>query len=148
MPSSNSNSNRESLPDYFLLPREPLIEIGNSLGVQSLKTGAPHPVLQAMASRHAQYQASVGKQGHQHFASRVQELYRDMPDCHEFSEVAAESWPDQDEMTAAMDAYRSWKASDGHWAAVNGACAFYGYAMCYRPKNRIWYSCGLFAQLR
>jgi len=134
--------------DYFLLPQNRLIEEGQRIEAASLMTGQEHLVLMAMASRHSQYQAGVGKQGHQHWASRVGELYRDMPDCHEFSEVANESWPDQDEAAAAIEAYNSWQQSPGHWGAVNGRCDFYGYAMCYRPQNRIWYACGVFAQMR
>lgn len=70
-----------------------------------------------------------------------------MPNCHEFREVANESWPGQDVNAAAKEMYRSWRLSPGHWAAVNGRCSYYGYAMVL-GRNGIWYACGIFADLR
>ena len=125
-----------------------LISEGQRIGVQSLRTGKQHSVLQAMAQRHADYQARCGVQGHQGWNSRVQELYRDVADCGTFSEVANESWPGQDNRAAAAEMYHSWRQSPGHWSAVNGRCAYWGYAMSFCPGNRTWYAAGVFGESR
>lgn len=125
-----------------------LIERGRQLNVQSLRAGRQHPALQAMAQRHADYQARVGVQGHQGWNSRVQELYRDVPECGAFSEVANESWPGQNANFAAREMYKSWRQSPGHWSAVNGAHAHWGYAMAYSERKRTWYAAGVFGDAR
>lgn len=129
-------------------PNELLVTEGKRIGVQSLRTGKQHPVLQAMAQRHADYQARVGVQGHQGWNSRVKELYRDVPDCGTFSEVANESWPGQNANFAAREMYKSWRQSPGHWSAVNGAHSYWGYAMSYSQRKRTWYAAGVFGDLR
>lgn len=119
-----------------------LIEAGRRWGVLSLRTGQQHQALQAAAEQHAEYQARVGVQGHQGFDQRFRQLSwvgRNI------REVANESWPGQDEAAAANEMYNSWRQSSGHWSAVNGRCRFWGYAMRFRPQNRTWYACGLFA---
>jgi len=125
-----------------------LIDEGIRLKVRSLTTGKLNPILQAAAEAHAQYQAARGVQGHQKWDQRVAVLFKQMPDSHEFREVANESWPDQDLGDAAKEMYNSWRQSPGHWGAVNGKCDSYGYAMVYRPQNKTWYACGIFADLR
>ena len=119
-----------------------LIEAGRRWGVLSLRTGQQHPELQAAAEAHAAYQARVGVQGHQGFDRRYQQLRHVGRNVRE---VANESWPGQSEADAAEEMYDSWRQSSGHWSAVNGRCRFWGYAMAYRPRNRTWYACGLFA---
>jgi len=128
----------------LVIPNQVLIQTGRDLGVQSIRTGRQHPILQQKAQEHAAYQARVQVQGHQGWARRVAELQRLMPDCHEFKEVANESWPGQDVPAAAKEMYRSWKLSPGHWSAVNGRCTYWGYAMV-RGTNGVWYACGIFA---
>ena len=94
-----------------------LIRVGRDLGVKSIATGVQNDVCQNMATRQAIYQARIHQQGHQNWESRVQELYRAMPDCDSFAEVCNESWPGQDTESAAHEMYRSWKLSPGHWKA-------------------------------
>jgi len=124
-----------------------LIQTGRALRVQSIVTGQPHPLLQKAAEEHAAYQARVGVQGHQGWNQRVQYLMRALPDCHEFREVANESWPGQDVTAAASEMYHSWRQSPGHWSAVNGRCGYYGYAMVL-GRNNVWYACGIFTDRR
>jgi hypothetical protein len=102
-----------------------LIDEGRHWRVQSIATGHLHPTLQQAAENHAVYQARIHRQGHQGWEQRVAELRQKMPDCHEFAEVANESWPGQSMNAAAYEMYRSWKLSPGHWSAVNGRCRYY-----------------------
>lgn len=119
-----------------------LVAAGRRWGVASLRTGQQHPDLQAAAEAHAAYQARMGVHGHQGFDRRFQQLRHVGGNVRE---VANESWPGQDEAAAANEMYNSWRQSSGHWSAVNGRCRFWGYAMRFRPQNRTWYACGLFA---
>lgn len=128
-------------------PNHLLIAAGRAIGVRSL-LGTQHEILQAMASDHARYQASVGKQGHQGWSRRYKQLADLMPECSEFKEVCAESWDWNTMEEAAPEMYKSWRQSPGHWSAVNGACDFYGYAMALNEKQNVWYACGIFANLR
>lgn len=128
-------------------PNAILLQAGRDLKVRSIATGRQHPILQRAAQAHADYQARVGVQGHQFWDRRAVLLMEFMPDCHEFREVANESWPGQGIRDAAKEMYRSWKLSPGHWSAVNGRCSYYGYAMA-RGSNGIWYACGIFADVR
>lgn len=128
-------------------PNGLLIAAGQRLGVLSLATGKQHPVLQAKAQEHAQYQADHQQQGHQLWDQRYPELYRLIPDCGEFQEVCAESWPEDTKSEAAEEMYNSWRQSPGHWGTVNGRCDFWGYAMV-KGQNGIWYACGQFGTLR
>jgi hypothetical protein len=128
-------------------PTQTLIRVGQELGVKSIATGRQHPVLQKAAEDQAAYQAAIRAQGHWNWQSRVGQLYREMPDCCEFSEVCNESWPGQDAEAAAHEMYRSWRLSPGHWSAVNGSCDYWGYAMA-RGSNGIWYATGIFAKKR
>ncbi len=128
-----------------ITPNEQLVEVGRALQVQSIMTGQPHPVLQREAEAHAAYQARIHQQGHQWWDQRYARLRSQIPECHEFSEVANESWLGQDQTAAAHEMYRSWKLSSGHWSAVNGRCRYYGYAMV-RGSNGVWYACGIFAE--
>jgi hypothetical protein len=124
-----------------------LIAAGQRLGVLSLATGKQHPILQAKAQEHAQYQADHQEQGHQLWDQRYHELYQLVPECQEFKEVCAESWPENTEAEAAEEMYNSWRHSPGHWSAVNGRCDFWGYAMV-RGSNGIWYATGQFGLLQ
>ena len=128
-----------------LTPNEVLVETGRELGVLSIRTGRPHPVLQRAAEAHAAYQARVQVQGHQGWDHRYARIARLLPDCDTIKEVANESWPGQDVNAAAKEMYRSWRLSPGHWSGVNGRCAYYGYSMV-RGQNGVWYACGIFAE--
>jgi len=117
-------------------------------GVRSLQSGTWHPVMQAMALRQAKYQAKLGVQGHQHWAGeRDKELARAFPECDTFSEIVAESWPDQNLQDAAVEMYRSWERSPGHWHECDIGHTYWGYAMA-RSTNGIWYSAGVFGERR
>lgn len=116
-------------------------------GVRSLQASKRHGVLQAMAVRHAKYQAKIEVQGHHGWDARVKTLYRDIPECGTFSEIVNESWPDQSAKEAAKEMYNSWEKSPGHWGACDSKHAFWGYAMAL-GKNGIWYSAGIFGDLR
>lgn len=118
------------------------------VGVLSLVTGDQNDILQEMAQRHADYQARVGRQGHQNWDSRKRELMRELPQFSSIEEVANESWPGQDEREAAEEMFKSWRKSSGHWGYVNGRCDAWGYAMAYSQQKRTWYACGLFGDRR
>ena len=144
---------------YILGPNAVLVQTGKQIavenlhtheqqiGVESLRTGRQHATLQRAAEAQAAYQARVGEQGHQNWKQRVKVLMRQMPQCSEFREACNESWPDQNVKDAALEMYKSWKESPGHWSAVNGPCTFYGYAMV-RGSNGVWYACGIFCDAR
>lgn len=133
--------------DYdFLTGEQPdssLVAAGKQLDVACLKS-ANSLVLQAMAQRHAEYQASRGEQGHQRWDERVKELYAKLPGFSEFSEVCAESWPDQSLDDAAEEMYKSWRQSPHHWAAVTAPNDGWGMSMAYCDRRRVWYACGVF----
>lgn len=124
-------------------PNNLLIAEGRRIGAQSLRTGKNHPALQAMAQRHANYQASVGVQGHQAWENRENELHRTAPEARLCIEVAAESDAGQSANAAAAEMYNSWRQSPGHWQAVNSPCTYWGYAMAYSPVTRKWYAAGV-----
>ncbi len=129
-----------------LSPNEQLVERGRELKVRSLATGRQHPVLQAEAEAQAAYQAKIHRQGHFWWDEiRYPRMRPQIPECHTFSEVVNESWPGQDQKSAAIEMYKSWKKSPGHWSAVNGSCRYWGYAMVL-SDNGVWYACGIFAE--
>jgi len=125
-------------------PNASLVAAGHQWSVVSLQTGQQDTTLQAMAERHAQYQASVGEQGHQGWEQRQAELARTATGYRHFVEVAAQSDPGQGEQPAASEMFNSWRQSPGHWEAVNSPCDAWGYAMAYRPQNQTWYAAAIF----
>lgn len=134
--------------DYdFITGEQPdslLVAAGMRLGVASLQS-ANNLTLQLMAQRHAAFQAAKGEQGHQNWDERVKELYAKLPEFVEFSEVCAESWPDQSVEDSAEEMYKSWRQSPHHWQAVTSKNDGWGYAMAYCDRRRVWYACGVFA---
>jgi hypothetical protein len=138
----------------FVVPPQPvaveneLVQAGRRLNVMSLRTGKPNAILQDAAESHAAFMAKVGQGGHQDFDDRVAVLFKRLPEFTTFSEVAAQSWENRTEKEAAAGMYVDWESSPQHWAAVNGPCAIWGYAMALSKKNGLWYACGLFAQRR
>jgi hypothetical protein len=126
-------------------PNEILIQTGRRIGVLSISSGRPNEHLQRYAQQHADYMARVCVQGHQGWNLRYASLRAALPGSRDFAEVANESWPNQSAEAAAAEMYRSWRYSSGHWAAVNGECEFYGYAMAL-GQNGTWYACGIFAK--
>lgn len=127
---------------------ELLVNAGRRRGVLSLTTGKQNMILQKAAQAQARYQAKHQTQGHQNWStSRFEQLRKQLPECKPPCEVCAESWPWNNMHEAADEMYRSWKQSPGHWAAVNGRCDYWGYAMVL-GSNGIWYATGIFASLR
>jgi hypothetical protein len=125
-------------------PDSLLVAAGLKLGVACLQSANLLP-LQMMAQQHAEYQAIKATQGHQLWDERVKDLYVALPKYGEFTEVCAESWPDQTIEDAAAEMYNSWRQSPGHWSAVTGANAGWGAAMAFCARRRVWYACAVFA---
>lgn len=125
-----------------------LINAGMEANAYSILTGRVHATLQAAAEEHADFQAELGLQGHHFWGRRVQELREWLPAFHDFKEVCAESWSWNTEAEAAIEMFNSWRQSTGHWAAVNGPCDIYGFAMSFNKRKNIWYACGILASLR
>jgi len=136
------------MTDYNLIgkmtPTELLIEAGRRVGILSITQAKPDPLLMTLALEHAQYMADVRVQGHQDFNKRADKVMAQWPGA-EVEEIANESWPNATAESAAVEAYDSWRQSPGHWKSCNSAHTFMGYAMVLSPKNRTYYSCGLFA---
>jgi hypothetical protein len=105
--------------------------------------GTMHPELAALATKHSEYQAQIGVQGHQHFENRAQTV-RFVTHSNEVSEVVAESWENQDLIDSCIDCVASWRQSPGHWAGVSSRHRLYGYDIR-KGSNGIWYGTGLFA---
>ncbi len=105
--------------------------------------GTMHPELVALATKHSEYQAQIGVQGHQNFETRAQKV-RFVTHSNEVSEVVAESWENQDLVDSCIDCVASWRQSPGHWAGVSSRHRLYGYDIR-KGSNGIWYGTGLFA---
>ncbi len=101
-------------------------------------------LLMQEAKNQSQYQANIGVQGHHNWDSRFQRIYAQLGGRLPPTEVVAESWPNQDLMDSCVDCVASWRQSSGHWAAVSGRHAVYGYDIR-RGSNGIWYATGIFA---
>jgi len=105
--------------------------------------GTMHPELTALATKHSEYQAQIGVQGHQNFESRASKV-RFVTHSNQVSEVVAESWPNQSFIDSCIDCVLSWRQSPGHWSAVRSRHRLYGYDIRL-GHNGIWYGTGLFA---
>ncbi len=93
---------------------------------------------------HSQYQARINRQGHHNWESRFHRISARLPGGLLAKEVCAESWPGMGLVAAALDCVRSWRQSSGHWGAVRGRHAYYGYDMK-RGSNGVWYATGIFS---
>jgi len=93
---------------------------------------------------HSSYQARINLQGHHNWESRFHRISARLPGGDSAKEVCAESWPGMGLIAAAMDCVHSWRQSSGHWSAVGGRHAYYGYDMK-RGSNGIWYATGIFS---
>ena len=100
--------------------------------------------LAAESESHSEYQAQLGRQGHQHWESRFHRINRFLPRGLLSREVVAESWPGQGLLAAAFECVHSWRQSSGHWNAVRTRHRFFGYDMK-RGRNGIWYATGIFS---
>lgn len=105
--------------------------------------GTMHPELAALATKHSEYQAEIGVQGHQNFETRATKV-RFVTHSNEVGEVVAESWENQDLVDSSIDCVLSWRQSPGHWAGVSSRHRLYGYDIR-KGSNGIWYGTGLFA---
>jgi len=95
------------------------------------------------AESHSRYQARIRLQGHHHWSTRFRRINAKLPDGLMACEVAAESWPGEKLVEAAIECIRCWRFSSGHWSAVSAYHDFYGYDMkC--GSNGIWYATGIF----
>ncbi len=95
------------------------------------------------AESHSRYQARIRLQGHHHWSTRFRRINANLPDGLMACEVAAESWPGEKLVEAAIECVRCWRFSSGHWSAVSANHDFYGYDMK-RGSNGIWYATGIF----
>jgi hypothetical protein len=93
---------------------------------------------------HSRYQARINLQGHHNWDFRFRRISNRMPGGFLAQEVCAESWPGMGLIAAALDCVSSWRQSSGHWSAVRGRHAYYGYDMK-RGSNGIWYATGIFS---
>ncbi|MEN6495119.1 MAG: thioredoxin family protein [Thermoguttaceae bacterium] len=103
----------------------------------------PHLVSEAHGS--ADYQASIGRQGHHFWETRFHRINNLLPFGLLASEVCAESWPGEGLLQAAIECVRCWRTSPGHWGAVSQPHQVYGYDMK-RGPNGIWYATGIFGK--
>jgi hypothetical protein len=108
-------------------------------------SGALDRKLADEAESHAQYQASIRRQGHHFWESRFHRINNSLPSGCLASEVCAESWPGQGLLAAAIECVRCWRLSSGHWGAVSERHPVYGYDMK-RGDNGIWYATGIFGR--
>lgn len=97
-------------------------------------------VLCKEAQGHSEYQARVCVQGHQGWDGRYARIRQAMGG--RATEVAAESWENQDLIDSCVDCTLSWRQSSGHWRAVVSPCDRYGYDIR-RGRNGIWYGTGI-----
>ncbi|REJ70627.1 MAG: hypothetical protein DWQ31_00310 [Planctomycetota bacterium] len=109
--------------------------------------GRTHEALMKMATWHSQHMANIQLQGHHQWESRFHKLQAKLPGGQLPVEVAAESWPGETLVEAAIECVDSWRHSSGHWRAVRGNHPLFGYDMK-RGKNGIWYATGIFAKRR
>lgn len=105
--------------------------------------GDVHPALAEMATWHSQHMAEIRLQGHHQWESRFHQLRGQIPGDLVPTEVAAESWPGETLVEAAIECVDSWRHSSGHWRGVVGDHPIYGYDMKL-GSNGIWYATGIF----
>ncbi len=136
------------IPDRIKLPDSAigLIEAGKVFPGANVCKSELNPILQEMATRHAKYQASHNKQGHQLFDQRVKELTKTLGK-YKYAEIAAESWKRQANAPMSelgKEMFESWKQSSGHWKVASTSHKYFGADMA-KGSNGIWYACILVA---
>ncbi|MFM7207651.1 MAG: hypothetical protein ACKO4T_13400 [Planctomycetaceae bacterium] len=126
-----------SLPEGSLTQRSMILAVRlHPEGPRSAE-GFCDPGLSAEAAAHSAHQASIRRQGHHGWETRAQRLGGAA------AEVCAQSWENQDMMDSCVDCVASWRQSSGHWRAVSGSHAAYGYDIR-RGGDGIWYATGIF----
>jgi len=101
----------------------------------------------SFAEDHSQLMANIQVQGHHNWEQRFHEIAARIPGELVPTEVAAESWPGQSLVDAAVECVHSWRQSDGHWKSVRGRHPIFGFDMK-RGRNGIWYATGIFGLRR
>jgi hypothetical protein len=105
--------------------------------------GRLHPNLGREARWHSGLMARIRRSGHHHWETRFHRINGQIPGGLTATEVAAESWPGQSLLAAAIECVRCWRLSSGHWRAVRASHPYYGYDMK-RGSNGVWYATGIF----
>ena len=111
-------------------------------GPQSTR-GQFNPNLRREARFHSGLMARLRRSGHHQWETRFHRINGQIPGGLTATEVAAESWPGQRLLAAAVECVRCWRLSSGHWRAVRAAHPCYGYDMK-QGANGVWYATGLF----
>ncbi len=104
-------------------------------------------LLASQAESHSQHQASMNLQGHHNWDQRFQDINAKLGNGLISNEVCAESWPGQRLVESAEECVHSWRQSSGHWEAVSGKHACFGYDMKL-GSGGIWYATGIFGDRR
>ncbi len=104
-------------------------------------------LLAAQSESHSQHQASINLQGHHNWGQRFQDINSRLGSGLISREVCAESWPGQRLVEAAEECVHSWRQSSGHWEAVSGRHACFGYDMKLGSSG-VWYATGIFGDQR
>ena len=92
---------------------------------------------------HSRLMARLRRSGHHQWETRFHRINGQIPRGLTATEVAAESWPGQRLLAAAIECVRCWRLSSGHWRAVRAAHPCYGYDMK-KGSNGVWYATGIF----
>lgn len=122
---------------------KPIILAGNSFPGARVHLSVPRDDLIAAAQAHADYMASVCKQGHQYWEVRSARL-----PYPRLQEICAESWEWQAKSTETelwYEAFKCWKQSPGHWSVASKEHKYFGYGLA-KGRNDIWYMCIIAAQ--
>ena len=128
-----------SLPAASLTQRSMILAVRLHPEHPRSTAGHSDPALAAEAEAHSAHQARIRRQGHHGWDVRSQRLGGAA------AEVCAEGWEHQDLLDSCVDCVASWRQSSGHWRAVSGAHAAYGYDIR-RGSNSIWYATGIFRE--
>ncbi|MGI8981398.1 MAG: hypothetical protein ACR2FY_19400 [Pirellulaceae bacterium] len=105
------------------------------------------PLLAFEAESHSRHQAGINLQGHHNWDQRFQDINGKLGNGMLSREVCAESWPGQRLVEAAEECVHSWRQSSGHWEAVSGHHACFGYDMKLGTSG-VWYATGIFGDRR
>jgi hypothetical protein len=126
-----------ALPEGSLTQRSMILAVRIHPERPRSTDGACDPLLGGEAEAHSTHQARIRRQGHHGWEKRAPRLGGAA------AEVCAQSWENQDLMDSCVDCVASWRQSAGHWRAVSGTHAAYGYDIR-RGGDGIWYATGIF----
>ena len=119
-----------------------LIDAGNKYPGAHISESEPNLFMMEKAQTHANYQASIGVQGHQGFDQRYSELQLQVGP-YQYAEICAESWPEQKDATPeelGKEMFHCWEQSPGHWRVASKKHKYFGAGIA-QGRNGIWYSC-------